>query len=265
MHVDRARLDMDVRPQTASSSSSRENTRRGCCMKNSSRRNSVGPRCTRRSLRVTRCDDRSIAMSWNASWPFDRHGVGAAQQRAHPGQQRLDVERLGDVVVGAGVQAAHRVLVLGPRGHHDHRQVAGRRPCGGSGGRPRCRTSPAASSPAARGPAASRRCGSAPPGRRRPPRRGSPASPGCSAASSRAPPRPRPPGRAASAGWTRPSSMTAHLPALVIAPYSGANDGIGGGVALRPRIRNAPRPRRRSRRFRRCWWRGRRSAPGSWR
>ena len=83
-----------------------------------------------------------------------RNRIGTAQQRPHARQQRVDVERLGDVIVGAGVQSAHRVLILGARGDHDHRQIARRGLSCGFAGTPRCPTSPAASSPAARYPAA---------------------------------------------------------------------------------------------------------------
>ena len=63
-------------------------------------------------------------MSWKAELPLCGHGVGAAEQGAHAREQRLHGERLGDVVVRAGVQAAHGILILGARGHHDDRQIA---------------------------------------------------------------------------------------------------------------------------------------------
>jgi hypothetical protein len=63
-------------------------------------------------------------MSWNASCPF----AGTAPERRSSARIRASsASRLGDVVVGAGVQGTHRILVLGARGDHDHRQVAGGR------------------------------------------------------------------------------------------------------------------------------------------
>jgi len=65
---------------------------RGICIRNSSRRTRSG-QMHRRSPRITRCDPRSIAMSWNTSCPC-RHVLNA-QQRTHPRQQRFEAERLG--------------------------------------------------------------------------------------------------------------------------------------------------------------------------
>ena len=58
--------------------------------------------------------------------PHDRAGRGgvvgtAAQQRADPGQQLGQPERLGDVVVGAGVEADHGVHLVRPGGEDQHR------------------------------------------------------------------------------------------------------------------------------------------------
>ena len=49
---------------------------------------------------------------------------GAAQQRAHARQHLLEVEGLGDVVVGAGVEALHLVAPAVARGEHQHRHGA---------------------------------------------------------------------------------------------------------------------------------------------
>ena len=53
-------------------------------------------------------------------------GLGAAQQRAHPGQQFFQRERLGQIVVGAGIEAGdplgHRVA---GGEHQDGQVVAG--------------------------------------------------------------------------------------------------------------------------------------------
>ena len=49
--------------------------------------------------------------------------VRAAQQRPHPGQQFLERERLGQVVVGAGIEAGHPLGHRVARGQHQDRQV----------------------------------------------------------------------------------------------------------------------------------------------
>ena len=49
----------------------------------------------------------------------------AAQYGADAGDQLGHRERLGHIVVGAGVEAAHAVRLLAARGQHDDRQVAG--------------------------------------------------------------------------------------------------------------------------------------------
>ena len=46
-----------------------------------------------------------------------------AELRADPRQQLIEVEGLGDVVVGAAVQAVDDVLLLTERGQQDHRQL----------------------------------------------------------------------------------------------------------------------------------------------
>ena len=65
--------------------------------------------------------------------------AGTTQQRPHARQQLLERERLGQVVVGAGVEPFDPVLDLRARGQHQHRQPAspGRAACG----RPRARPS----------------------------------------------------------------------------------------------------------------------------
>ncbi len=55
-----------------------------------------------------------------------RSGRHAAEYRAHAGQQLLDVERLGDVVVGAGVERGDLVVLAVARGEDDDRYVAER-------------------------------------------------------------------------------------------------------------------------------------------
>ena len=48
----------------------------------------------------------------------------AAQQRADARQHFLEMERLGDIVVGAGVEALHLVAPAVARGEHQHRHGA---------------------------------------------------------------------------------------------------------------------------------------------
>ena len=50
----------------------------------------------------------------------------AAQRGADAGEQLLGVERLRDVVVGAGVERAHLLRLLVAGGQHDHGHVAER-------------------------------------------------------------------------------------------------------------------------------------------
>jgi hypothetical protein len=42
------------------------------------------------------------------------------EQRPHPGDELRVAERLGDVIIGAGPQAAHLVRLLAVRGEHEH-------------------------------------------------------------------------------------------------------------------------------------------------
>ena len=54
-----------------------------------------------------------------------RPGVAAPpQHRPHAGQQLGEPERLGDVVVGAGVEPEHGVDLVGPPGEHEDRHRA---------------------------------------------------------------------------------------------------------------------------------------------
>ena len=58
-----------------------------------------------------------------SSRPGCRLGCGPAQHRLDPQHQLARRERLGDVVVGADLEAGDAVLVLAERGQHDHRQI----------------------------------------------------------------------------------------------------------------------------------------------
>ena len=50
--------------------------------------------------------------------------AGAAQHRADARQQFLGAERLGQIIVGAGVEPGHAVGLADARGQHDHRRGA---------------------------------------------------------------------------------------------------------------------------------------------
>ena len=144
-------------PQTRSSSWSREKTRPGLCRSWRSRRNSVGLEV---DLALAARDPVGDQVHREVGKPQDLGGEGrahAAQHGAHARDQLLDRERLGDVVVGAGIEAAEAVRLLAARGQHDDRQVARSLSCVGAGGRPRGPTSTAASSRAARDRAGARR------------------------------------------------------------------------------------------------------------
>ena len=60
--------------------------------------------------------------------PADEFALGvadrAAQQRAHARQHFLEMKRLGDIVVGAGVEALHLVAPAVARGQQQHRHGA---------------------------------------------------------------------------------------------------------------------------------------------
>ncbi len=49
---------------------------------------------------------------------------GTADQRAEPRQHLLEVERLGDIVVGAGIDAGDLVAPAVARGQDQHRHLA---------------------------------------------------------------------------------------------------------------------------------------------
>ncbi len=48
----------------------------------------------------------------------------AAQQRAHAGEHFLEMKGLGDIIVGAGVEALYLVAPAVARGEHQHRHGA---------------------------------------------------------------------------------------------------------------------------------------------
>ena len=111
--------------QTVSSSCWREKTRPGFSRKWRSRRYSVGPE---RDALAVAADavggevhfDPGIVQGFGGEGRAD-----AAQHGAGAGDQFLRAERLGDIIVGAGFEAADAVVLLAARGEHDDRQIGG--------------------------------------------------------------------------------------------------------------------------------------------
>jgi hypothetical protein len=67
-----------------------------------------------------------LAAGLLAQAPFVHHHL-QADERTHAGKQRQFVDRLGEEIVGAGLEAAHAVLGLGQGRHHDDGNVHGPR------------------------------------------------------------------------------------------------------------------------------------------
>ena len=115
-------------PQTRSSNWARLCTRSGCVIRKCSRRNSVGPTLTSRSCAVDARVTRRVAGSSLQARHLDRLVQRlrrlAAQHRADARQQFLRRKGLGQVVVGAAIQAGQLVALFGARGQHDDRQRA---------------------------------------------------------------------------------------------------------------------------------------------
>ena len=124
MHIDRAQLDMDVvAPDGVEQFLAREHAARV-----------AQEEFQQPEFRGTQMDPAAIAghavggeIHFNiveSELAFFGHGAGAAQQRANAGQQGIDAEGFGDIIVRAGVERAHGVAILGARGQHDHGHVA---------------------------------------------------------------------------------------------------------------------------------------------
>ena len=114
-------------PQTSSSSASRERMRPGVRSRARSRPNSSRVRA---SHWPAEADALAVGVELEQAGRRGRsrrrHQRRAAQQRAHAGDQLARAERLGQVVVGAQLQADDAVELLGARGQHQDRQGAQR-------------------------------------------------------------------------------------------------------------------------------------------
>ena len=149
-------------PHTRRISSSRPNARPGCRRKNASRSNS---RMVRASSAPVADGAAGAGVQREAAGAQPgrprapaRRGPGAAQHRLHPQHQLAGAERLGDVVVGADLQAQDPVVLVAARGQHDHR-AASAAARAGAGGTPPGRPCRAASGRAPPGPGGRRRPG----------------------------------------------------------------------------------------------------------
>src|SRR5262249_39418368 len=93
-------------------------------MRNSSRRNSVGPRCTWRPFRDTRCDSRSSSISPAVSTEAIRPGLLRPRTARTPAHNPGERERLDHIIVGAGSEPANAVALLAARCEQDDRDGA---------------------------------------------------------------------------------------------------------------------------------------------
>ena len=106
---------------------SRVRTLRGCRMNSSSRLYSVVVSSMRRSPRPGLA---GVDVELEVREPEHLAGWRGPppEQRVHARQQLLEVERLDEVVVGAGLEALHAVLDLVTGGEHEDRDVVARLP-----------------------------------------------------------------------------------------------------------------------------------------
>ena len=112
-------------PQTRSSSWVRLCTRSGWLSRKWSSLNSVAPIFTSRPCPVTRCVAGSSRSGPTSTGLSSASGDLPAQHRADPRHQLGRRERLGQVVVGAGIEPGDLVGVERAGRQHDHRQGAG--------------------------------------------------------------------------------------------------------------------------------------------
>ena len=151
MNVDGALVDIDLASPRRRRAAARARTR-GRAAPSGIRAGGIrSGRDRSRGRRATRASSRGRARCRrSASTSATRSGAGAAQQRAHAGDQLGHRERLDDVVVGAGRKPAHALAFLAARGEHDDRQRLASPAAPAAGGTARCRRGPAASSRAPR-------------------------------------------------------------------------------------------------------------------
>ena len=184
---------------------SRVTTRPASRTSSASRSNSFGESSSSSSP----CQALRAATSTLTSAAWNCSAVVRRSCDAHAGQQLGEPERLGDVVVGAGVEAADGVhlAVLGGQEHDRHRRAAPR----ARAGRPRGRRRPAGRCRGAAGRARRRRRTRSRPCPSRTPRPRSPRARARGRAGRGCPRRPRRAGSAARSDGRRGSRSTADL------------------------------------------------------
>ena len=114
----------NVQLHTWFSSCSRVKALRGCCIRKTSRSYSreVRDQLAADPDLVRGQVDRQVPVGDGAGSGVRQAGAaGAAQHRADPQRQLTRAERLGDVVVGAGLEADETIGLVPQRGQHDHR------------------------------------------------------------------------------------------------------------------------------------------------
>ncbi len=115
-------------PKSKSSNWAREKTRPGLPIRYSSRRNSVGPKCTLRSPRLTRQFSRSSGEVAGDEQRRDTIRPRPPAAAPAPRHQFRHRERLDDIIVGADRKATYPLGFIAAGGQHDDRQGARRIP-----------------------------------------------------------------------------------------------------------------------------------------
>ena len=105
MDIDRSRIDVRSRGQIASSSRSREKTRPGFSMQVPQQAEFGGAELNGAPPRRTRCASTSISISRISQQFAGQRRTYPPHHRADAGDQLAWAERLGHVIVGAGLQA----------------------------------------------------------------------------------------------------------------------------------------------------------------